>query len=393
MKKKVYASRVELLSESATIAISSLARELKAQGKDILSFSAGEPDFDTPQAVRDEAVRALNSGFTHYTAVAGIPELLKAISGKLERENGLSYAPNEILVSNGAKHSLFNIFQALLNDGDEVIIPAPFWVSYPELATYCGAKSVILQTDESTNFKITPKQLKDSLTPKTKILVLNSPSNPTGMVYSKEELEEIATILKGSDVWVVSDEIYEKLVYDAQMCSIGSLSADMLERSIVVNGLSKAVAMTGWRVGYLACKDKQLLKYMNNLQSQCTSNVNSIVQKASIVALNGECDADIEEMRLAFKDRMESAFKLFNTLPGFSVLKPQGAFYLFVNISGLPRFGGDSMRFCKELLENEGVALVPGCAFGKDGYVRFSFACSIDEITHGIERIAKFAKF
>ena len=387
-----YAFRAELLSESATIAITSLARELKAQGKDILSFSAGEPDFDTPKAVRDEAVRALNSGFTRYTAVGGIPELLQAISLKLERDNALHYDTNEILVSNGAKHSLFNIFQSLLDDGDEVIIPAPYWVSYPELVKYCGGCNVVLQTDESTNFKITAKQLKEAITQKTKILVLNSPANPTGMVYAKSELQEIADVLKDSNVWVVSDEIYEKLIYDTEFHSIASVNSNMLERTIVVNGLSKAAAMTGWRVGYIACKDKKLLKYINNLQSQCTSNINSITQKASIVALNGYCDADIEEMRLAFKERMESAYKQFSTLPGFSLLKPQGTFYLFVNISGLGRFGGDSMMFCKELIEKEGVALVPGSAFGKDGYVRFSFACSLEQIAQGIERIARFTK-
>lgn len=387
-----YAFRAELLSESATIAITSLARELKAQGKDILSFSAGEPDFDTPKAVRDEAVRALNSGFTHYTAVGGIPELLQAISLKLERDNALHYDTNEILVSNGAKHSLFNVFQSLLDDGDEVIIPAPYWVSYPELVKYCGGCNVVLQTDESTNFKITAKQLKEAITQKTKILVLNSPANPTGMVYAKSELQEIADVLKDSNVWVVSDEIYEKLIYDTEFHSIASVNSNMLERTIVVNGLSKAAAMTGWRVGYIACKDKKLLKYINNLQSQCTSNINSITQKASIVALNGYCDADIEEMRLAFKERMESAYKQFSTLPGFSLLKPQGTFYLFVNISGLGRFGGDSMMFCKELIEKEGVALVPGSAFGKDGYVRFSFACSLEQIAQGIERIARFTK-
>lgn len=387
-----YAFRAELLTESATIAITSLARELKAQGKDILSFSAGEPDFDTPKAVRDEAVRALNSGFTRYTAVGGIPELLQAISLKLERDNALHYDTNEILVSNGAKHSLFNVFQSLLDDGDEVIIPAPYWVSYPELVKYCGGCNVVLQTDESTNFKITAKQLKEAITQKTKILVLNSPANPTGMVYAKSELQEIADVLKDSNVWVISDEIYEKLIYDTEFHSIASVNSNMLERTIVVNGLSKAAAMTGWRVGYIACKDKKLLKYINNLQSQCTSNINSITQKASIVALNGYCDADIEEMRLAFKERMESAYKQFSTLPGFSLLKPQGTFYLFVNISGLGRFGGDSMMFCKELIEKEGVALVPGSAFGKDGYVRFSFACSLEQIAQGIERIARFTK-
>lgn len=392
MQNPIYAPRIQLLSESTTIAISSLARDLKAQGKDILSFSAGEPDFDTPKPIRDEAIRALNSGFTHYTAVGGIPELRKAICEKLERENGLHYDPSEVIVSNGAKHSLFNVLQALVCDGDEVIIPTPYWVSYPEIVTYCGGTNVFIPTDEKQNFKITPKQLKEAITPKTKILVLNSPSNPTGIVYSKEELEELAQILTGSNIWVLSDEIYEKLVYDITFCSSAAISQDMLERTILINGLSKAVAMTGWRVGYVACKDKQLIKYMDNLQSQCTSNVNSIAQKASVVALGKECVADIEEMRLAFKERMEVTYKLFNTLPGISLQKPQGAFYLFPNIQEIAKFKGDSMRFCQELLQSQGVALVPGSAFGKDGYVRFSFACNTEQIQLGIERIARFIK-
>lgn len=392
MQNPIYAPRIQLLSESTTIAISSLARDLKAQGKDILSFSAGEPDFDTPKPIRDEAIRALNSGFTHYTAVGGIPELRKAICEKLERENGLHYDPSEVIVSNGAKHSLFNVLQALVCDGDEVIIPTPYWVSYPEIVTYCGGTNVFIPTDEKQNFKITPKQLKEAITPKTKILVLNSPSNPTGIVYSKEELEELAQILAGSNIWVLSDEIYEKLVYDITFCSSAAISQDMLKRTILINGLSKAVAMTGWRVGYVACKDKQLIKYMDNLQSQCTSNVNSIAQKASVVALGKECVADIEEMRLAFKERMEVAYKLFNTLPGISLQKPQGAFYLFPNIQEIAKFKGDSMRFCQELLQSQGVALVPGSAFGKDGYVRFSFACNTEQIQLGIERIARFIK-
>lgn len=392
MQNPTYAPRIQFLSESTTIAISSLARDLKAQGKDILSFSAGEPDFDTPKPIRDEAIRALNSGFTHYTAVGGIPELRKAICEKLERENGLHYDPSEVIVSNGAKHSLFNVLQALVCEGDEVIIPTPYWVSYPEIVTYCGGTNVFIPTDEKQNFKITPKQLKEAITPKTKILVLNSPSNPTGIVYSKEELEELAQILAGSNIWVLSDEIYEKLVYDITFCSSAAISQDMLERTILINGLSKAVAMTGWRVGYVACKDKQLIKYMDNLQSQCTSNVNSIAQKASVVALGKECVADIEEMRLAFKERMEVAYKLFNTLPGISLQKPQGAFYLFPNIQEIAKFKGDSMRFCQELLQSQGVALVPGSAFGKDGYVRFSFACNTEQIQLGIERIARFIK-
>lgn len=388
----MYSQKIQNLSESATIAISTLASELKAKGRDVLSFSAGEPDFDTPQVIKDEAIRALNSGFTKYTAVPGIPELREAIVKKLKRENGLSYTPKQVLVSNGAKQSLFNIFQALVNDGDEVIVPAPYWVTYPELVIYSGGKPVFITTDENSNFKITAKQLKNAITPKTKILVLTTPSNPTGMVYTKAELTEIAEVLKDTKIWVVSDEMYEKLVYGVKFTSAASISDDMMKRTITVNGLSKSVAMTGWRMGYLATTDDKLVKLMDNLQSQCTSNINSITQKASVVALNGDADRDIEMMRQAFEKRRDLACDLINNIGGLSVQKPQGAFYLFINIKGVAKFGGDSMKFCSELLSREGVALVPGSAFGMDGYVRLSFACSTEQIVEGIKRIEKFAR-
>lgn len=388
----MYSQKIQNLSESATIAISTLASELKAKGRDVLSFSAGEPDFDTPQVIKDEAIRALNSGFTKYTPVPGIPELREAIAKKLKRENGLSYTPKQVLVSNGAKQSLFNIFQALINDGDEVIIPAPYWVTYPELVIYSGGKPVFITTDENSNFKITAKQLKSAITPKTKILVLTTPSNPTGMVYTKAELTEIAEVLKDTKIWVVSDEMYEKLVYGVKFTSAASINEDMMKRTITVNGLSKSVAMTGWRMGYLATTDDKLVKLMDNLQSQCTSNINSITQKASVVALNGDADRDIEMMRQAFEKRRDLACDLINNIGGLSVQKPQGAFYLFINIKGIAKFGGDSMKFCSELLSEQGVALVPGSAFGMDGYVRLSFACSTEQIVEGIKRIEKFVR-
>lgn len=388
----MYSQKIQNLSESATIAISTLASELKAKGRDVLSFSAGEPDFDTPQVIKDEAIRALNSGFTKYTAVAGIPELREAIAKKLKRENGLSYTSKQILVSNGAKQSLFNIFQALVNDGDEVIIPAPYWVTYPELVIYSGGKPVFINTDENSNFKITGKQLRNAITPKTKILVLTTPSNPTGMVYTKAELTEIAEVLKDTKILVVSDEMYEKLVYGVKFTSAASISDDMMKRTITVNGLSKSVAMTGWRMGYLATTDDKLVKLMGNLQSQCTSNINSITQKASVVALNGDADRDIEMMRQAFEKRRDLACDLINNIGGLSVQKPQGAFYLFINIKGIAKFTGDSMKFCSELLSDQGVALVPGSAFGMDGYVRLSFACSTEQIVEGIKRIERFIR-
>lgn len=383
----MYSNRVNNLSESITIAISTLARNLKAQGKDILSFSAGEPDFDTPKVIKEAAIKALNEGFTKYTAVAGIPELLQAIANKLKRENNLEYSPKEILVSNGAKHSLFNVFQALIDKDDEVIIPSPYWVTYPELVTYSGGKNIFIPTTQENQFKITPQQLKNALTSKTKALVLTTPSNPTGMVYSKSELQALSEVLKDTKVWIISDEMYEKLLYNGSFVSPASISEDMLQRTITINGLSKSVAMTGWRIGYLATKDTKLLKLMDNLQSQCTSNINSITQKASIAGLDGSADEDIEKMRLAFKERRDFAAERFNKIKGLSVSLPDGAFYLFINCSQIQK---DSMQFCKDLLEKEGVAVVPGIGFGMDGYFRFSFATDLKTIEEGIRRIERF---
>ncbi len=381
--------RMQTLSPSLTIAISTLARELKAQGKDVLSFSAGEPDFGTPQRIKDAAIKAINEGFTQYTAVPGIPELLEAVATKLKRDNALSYAPSDIIVSNGAKHSLFNLFQAVINPGDEVIIPAPYWVTYPELVKYASGTPVIIETDDISQFKITAEQLKAAITPKTKMLVLTSPSNPTGSVYSKSELEALAEVLEGTDILVASDEMYEKLVYGVDFTAAASISNDMYQRTVTINGLSKSVAMTGWRFGYLATPNKDLIAAMNKLQSQSTSNINSITQKAAIPALLGEVDEKIEQMREAFEKRAQEAVRLFNEIDGLSVIEPQGAFYLFVNIKDV---SNDSIAFCKELLQETGVAVVPGIGFGSEGYFRFSFATDITTIREGIRRIEKFVK-
>ena len=386
----MFSERIKALSPSITIAISTLARELKAEGRDVLSFSAGEPDFDTPNLIKEAAINAIKQGATKYTAVAGIPELLKAISNKLERDNGLKYETNQILVSNGAKQSLFNITQALLDKGDEVIIPAPYWVTYPELVKYAGAEPVIVDTDERNGFKMTAAELEDAITPNTKMVILTSPSNPTGSVYTKEELERLAKVLEGTDIWVVSDEMYEKLIFgDTKFVSAAAISDDMFQRTITVNGLSKSVAMTGWRMGYLASSNSELVKKMISLQSQSTSNINTITQYASIPALNGEVDEEIEKMRQAFESRANEAVKLFNQIDGISVTRPNGAFYLFVNIRDITN---DSMSFCEALLENYGVAVVPGIGFGKDGYFRFSFATDMVTIKEGIRRIEKFVR-
>jgi len=380
--------RIQTLSSSMTIAITTLALELKSQGKDILSFSAGEPDFDTPLAIKNAAKKALDDGKTKYTAIPGTPELLEAVAGKLKRDNGLVYTTKQIQTNNGAKHSLFNLFQALIDIGDEVIIPAPYWVTYPEVVKYSSGVPVVIDTDETTEFKITPKQLKDAITNRTKALVLTTPSNPTGAVYSKEELEGLAEVLKDTDVLVISDEMYEKLVYDGvEFTAVASISDDMFKRTITINGLSKSAAMTGWRFGYLATTHNELVAVMNKLQSQSTSNVNSITQAAAIAGLDGTIDEVVEKMRVEFEARRNEACKLINNIDGLSVTKPDGAFYLYINIKEV---SNDSMAFAKALLANEGVAVVPGIAFGTEGYIRFSFATDIKTIREGIKRIERY---
>jgi aspartate aminotransferase len=381
---------MDTLSESMTIKISALARDLKAQGKDVIGFSAGEPDFDTPEVIKDAAKKALDEGQTKYTAVDGTPEVKAAIAMKLKRDNNLDYKPEDIMVNVGAKHSLFNIFQALIDEGDELIIPAPFWVTYPELTKYSGGTPIAIDTDDKSGFKMTAEQLKNAITPKTKMLILTTPSNPTGAVYSKKELEAIADVLKGTDIVVVSDEMYEKLIYDGlTFTAAASISEDMYQRTITVNGLSKSASMTGWRFGYLATANQDLMKAMKKLQGQSTSNINSITMAAAIVALEGKADEDIEKMRIAFEKRRDIACDLFNAIDGLSVVKPNGAFYLYVNTKEVEE---DSMKFCSELLEKNGVAVVPGVAFGLEGYFRFSFATDEATIKEGISRIKQFVE-
>jgi aspartate aminotransferase len=380
-------NRINTLSESITIAITTLAQELKAEGKDILSFSAGEPDFNTPQVIKDAAIEAINEGFTKYTAVDGVVELREAIATKLKRDNGLTYAPNQIMVNNGAKHSLFNLFSATIQDGAEVIIPAPYWVTYPELVRYCGGKVVEIETSDETSFKITPEQLKAAITPKTKMLILTTPSNPTGSIYTKEELTNLGKVLEGTDIIVASDEMYEKLTYDGTFTSCAGVSEDMYKRTVTINGLSKSVAMTGWRFGYMAAADTELIKATKKLQSQSTSNINTITQKAAIAGLDGRADADVNMMKEAFIERRNEAVKLINDIDGLSVASPDGAFYLFVNIKEV---SSDSLTFAKELLDKKLVAVVPGVAFGSEGYFRMSFATDINTIRTGIARIAEY---
>lgn len=385
-----FANRMETLSPSVTMAITALARELKAQGKDILSFSAGEPDFDTPEIIKQAAIKAINDGHTKYTAVEGIIATKQAIINKLKKDHGLEYKLDGIVISNGAKHSLFNLFQVLIENGDEVIIPAPYWVTYPEQVKFSDGVPVFIETDDSTDFKITAEQLKAAITPKTKILLLNTPSNPTGSVYSKEELLAIAEVLKGTDIIVFSDEMYEKIIYNGKkFTAAAEVSPDMFKRTVTINGLSKAVAMTGWRFGYIATCDAALAKAMTKLQGQVTSNINTMTQYAAIPALEGDADETIEMMRVEFEKRKNIAVKSFNEIKGLSTIDPDGAFYLFVNIKEVTN---DSMKFCADLLEQKGVALVPGLAFGTEGYVRFSFATDLETIQEGIKRIKEFVE-
>jgi len=384
------AKRMENLSPSVTMAITALGRELKAQGRDILSFSAGEPDFDTPQVIKDAAKKAIDEGHTKYTAVEGTIATKQAIINKLKRDHGLDYELGDIVVSNGAKHSLFNLCQLLIEEGDEVVIPAPYWVTYPEQVKFADGTPVIIETDDSTEFKITAEQLKEVITPNTRALILNTPSNPTGGVYTKEELIAIGKVLEGTDIQVWSDEMYEKIMYDGkEFTSAASVSEDMYQRTITINGISKAVAMTGWRYGYIATPKKDLVKAMIKLQGQVTSNVNSVTLQAAVTALDGSADADIEMMRVEFEKRRDVAIEQFNAIKGLSCVKPDGAFYLFVNIK---EACDDSLKFASDLLEEKGVAVVPGDAFGLPGYFRFSFATDLASIEEGIRRIKDFVE-
>ena len=382
--------RVLSIKPSPTLAVTNRAAELKAAGKDIIGLGAGEPDFDTPEHIKAAAIKAIESGFTKYTAVDGTASLKKAIIAKFKRDNNLDYQANQILVSSGGKQSFFNLALAFLNKGDEVIIPAPYWVTYPEQVKFSDGVPVFIETDDTTEFKITPEQLKAVITPKTKVLLLNTPSNPTGSVYSREELLAIGEVLKGTDILVFSDEMYEKIMYNGKkFTAAAEVSEDMYKRTVTINGLSKAVAMTGWRFGYIATPDAALAKALTKLQGQVTSNINTMTQYAAIPALEGDADETIEMMRVEFEKRKNYAVQAFNDIKGLSCVEPDGAFYLFVNIKNVTP---DSMKFCADLLEEKGVALVPGLAFGTEGYVRFSFATDLETIKEGIKRVKEFVE-
>jgi aspartate aminotransferase len=380
--------RAASLSPSLTLAIDSKAKQMKADGLDVVGFGAGEPDFDTPQHIKDAAAKALAAGFTKYTPAAGIPELRAAIADKHKRENGLTYKPSQVIVSCGGKHSCFNVIFATCEEGDEVIIPAPYWLSYPEMVKMAGAKPVIVQTTDKTEFKLTPDALRAAITPRTHLFVLNSPSNPTGSVYTPEEVKALGDICIEKGVLIMSDEIYEHLLYDgATVKSVASFSPTHFEHTIIVHGFAKAWSMTGWRLGWCAAPEP-IAKAIDAIQSHSTSNPTSFAQKGGVAALTGPQD-HLPLWLAEFNKRRTYAWQKLNSIPGLTCVNARGAFYLFPNIA---KTGLKSTDFCAKLLETEKVAAVPGIAFGADDYIRLSYATSMANIQKGLERLERFCK-
>lgn len=386
--------RAKAIKPSPTLAIDAKAKALKAQGVDVIGFGVGEPDFDTPRNIKDAAIKAIEMGFTKYCPVGGTDDLKDAIIEKLKRDNGLSYERGEIIVSCGAKHSLYNIAMTVLEKGDEVIIPAPYWVSYPDIVALADAKPVIVNTSERNGFKMTAEEFRKAITPKTKAVIINSPSNPTGSSYSRKELEGIAEVAVEKKVLIISDDIYEKLVYDGfEFISIASIGKEVKDLTIVVNGVSKAYAMTGWRIGY-AAGAKEIVTAMTNIQSQSTSNPNSIAMKASTEALIGPQDA-VNAMVGEFDKRRVYMVERLNKIKGITCLRPNGAFYAFPNVIGLlgKSFNGKLIETSSDmatlLLDEVKVALVPGSSFGAEGFLRLSYATSMEKIKEGIDRVEK----
>ncbi|MFA5335770.1 MAG: pyridoxal phosphate-dependent aminotransferase [Candidatus Omnitrophota bacterium] len=381
--------RLEKVKESPTLAITAKAKEMKAKGEDVVSFGAGEPDFDTPANIKSAGIKAIEGGFTKYTASSGIPELKKAICGKFLKDNGLTYEPAQIIVSCGAKHSLYNIFQAICDEGDEVIIPSPYWVSYSEMVRLAGGVPVILRTEQSDEFKVKPDALAKAVTSRTVAFVLNSPSNPTGSVYNRQDLEKIADVLVSKKITVISDEIYEKLIYDGEKhVSFASLSKEAYGLTFTVNGLSKSYSMTGWRIGYLAAPNKELAAAVGRLQDHSTSNPVSFAQKASLEAIGGD-QSCVAKMAAEFEKRRDYMAGRINSMKGISCVKPKGAFYVFCDIS---KTGLNSFEFSKRLLEEAKVAVIPGEPFGWDTHIRLSFATGMEDIKKGLDRIEAWAK-
>ncbi|MEI8122607.1 MAG: pyridoxal phosphate-dependent aminotransferase [bacterium] len=379
-------AKVAGIAPSVTLAIDAMAKSLVAAGEKVCGFGAGEPDFDTPEHIKEAAAKALHEGKTKYAPNDGIVELRAAIADKLTQENKLSYKPEQILVSNGAKHSLFNIFMALCRDGDEVIIPAPYWLSYPEMVRVAGGRPVFVRGLEANGLKITPAQLETAITPRTRALVINSPSNPTGMVYSRDELRALAEVAVTHNLILVSDEIYERMVYDGvEAVSVGALSPEIFKRTITVNGFSKPYSMTGWRLGYFA-GPLDIVKAASALQSHSTSAPNTFAQYGAVAALRGSQDC-VTRMVKAFDERRQYLYKRLTGMKGITCAKPSGAFYVFPNISS---FGLSSIDFSAKLLEREKMTVVPGLPFGADENVRLSYACSMANIEEGMTRLERF---
>jgi len=389
--------RSKLIKPSPTLAVTAKASALKAQGVDVVDFGAGEPDFDTPDHIKNAAKKALDQGFTKYTPATGTVELKKAIAAKFAKQNNLQYAPEQIIVSCGAKHSLYNLFQAVLDPGDEIVIIAPYWVSYPDMGLLAGARPVFVPTSAKTGFRPKPEDLAAAITSKTALVVINSPSNPTGAGIPEKDLRELAPVLEQGEFWVASDEIYEKNVYDKfKPVSVASLSPSLYEKTITINGVSKTYAMTGWRIGY-AAGDKEVVKAMGNMQSQSTSNPSSISQKAALEALTGS-QKEVGVMAREFKKRRDWIVKALENIPGVSCSKPEGAFYVFPDFNPFlgKSFGSkvikDSVALSEFLLDEAKAAVVPGSAFGAEGFLRLSYATSMENIKEGIRRIAESLK-
>ncbi len=388
--------KAESISPSPTLSLDAKFKQMKKQGIPVVGFGAGEPDFETPDRIKEAAIKAIHNGMTRYTPASGTLELKNAICDKFKRDLGVEYTTENIVVSNGGKHSLTNVFMCICQPGDEVIIPAPYWVSYPEMVKMADGTPVFIDTTEETEFKFTPQQLENAITDKTRALVLNSPSNPTGMIYTREEIEKITEIAVKNHIYIIFDEIYEKLIYEGEHVNPSTLSEEAKEHTVIVNGLAKAYAMTGWRIGYTA-SNKKLAKAMSNLQSHATSNPNSIAQAAAVEALLGD-QSEIGEMCKHYVARRDYMVDRINSIEGISCLKPNGAFYIFMNVSALlgkEHYGkviNSAQELCDDMLERALVALVPSEGFGIDGYARLSYATSMEEITEGLNRIEKYIK-
>jgi aspartate aminotransferase len=381
-------SNVAQITPSLTLAIDSKAKAMRAEGIDVCGFGTGEPDFDTPEHIKEAAIKALQDGFTKYTPSAGLPELRTAISEKFAKDNDIDYKPNQVIVSNGAKQSCFNAILACCEPGDEVIIPAPYWLSYPDMVRLVGAEPVIVQTKASNAYKMTAEEFENAMTPRTKMVIINSPGNPTGSVYTREELEALVEVALTEDIFILSDEIYEKLIYDdASHVSVASLSKEAYDLTITVNGFSKAYAMTGWRLGYLGAPEA-IAKVIDSLQSHSTSGPNSFAQKGAVAALKGSQQC-VTDMRDEFNVRREYMYERLAAIPNVSTVKPLGAFYMLADIS---KFGLSSTNFADRLLSKAEVAVVPGVAFGDDKTVRLSYATDLETIKTGLDRIEQFCR-